>query len=251
MILETLQAVTGLFVVVYDGQHAVKFTLGRAVGVVGPGVHLKWPIFQKFRVEPTKFTTLDLEAQTIQLRDELVYMVGAKVVYQIVDLMKAMIEVDNLVEGLRNRLVLAVQRVVKSRDRRTINEANDMIREVTAQMRIVEDQWGIRIIEFGFSTFSPSPETLEVTQLRMMAEEKLRLYHEFTKKEGLSPQAAVSLISGAVVAVREIQEQVQEELPPKPSEEEKKRAKKAEEEGGSDDALQPPEGGAGGAPPTA
>jgi len=242
MFLETLQAITGLFVVVYDGQHAVKFTLGRAIGVVGPGVHFKWPIFQKFRVEPTKFTTLDLEAQTIQLRDELVYMVGAKVVYQIVDLMKAMIEVDNLVEGLRNRLVLAVQRVVKSRDRMTITDANDMIEEVRAQMKVVEEQWGIRIIEFGFSTFSPSPETLEVTQLRMMAEEKLRLYHEFTKTEGLSPQAAVSLISGAVVAVREVQELVQEEIPV-PTEEEKKKAEEADGiQLGSDDENEKPAG---------
>jgi regulator of protease activity HflC (stomatin/prohibitin superfamily) len=241
MFLETLQAVTGLFVVVYDGQHAVKFTLGRAVGIVGPGVHMKWPIFQKFRVEPTKFTTLDLEAQTIQLRDELVYMVGAKVVYQIVDLMKAMIEVDNLVEGLRNRLVLAVQRVVKSRDRLSITDANDMIDEVRQQMKIVEEQWGIRIIEFGFSTFSPSPETLEVTQLRMMAEEKLRLFHEFTKKEGLSAQAAVSLISGAVVAVRDIKEEVQEELPPRKEEDKSEKEEKRLEipEGDHGDAGKP------------
>ena len=34
--LEILQFVTGVFVVVYDGQHALKFTLGRAGAVVGP-----------------------------------------------------------------------------------------------------------------------------------------------------------------------------------------------------------------------
>ena len=35
--LEFLQMITGIFVVVYDGQHALKFHLGRAIGVVGPG----------------------------------------------------------------------------------------------------------------------------------------------------------------------------------------------------------------------
>ena len=44
MFLQILQFVTGIFVVVYDGQHALKFTLGRAKNVVGPGVHFKWPI---------------------------------------------------------------------------------------------------------------------------------------------------------------------------------------------------------------
>jgi regulator of protease activity HflC (stomatin/prohibitin superfamily) len=68
--LEFLQAITGIFVVVYDGQHALKFQLGRAVGVVGPGVHFKFPIIQRFQVLPTKDTTLDLAPQVIQLSDE-------------------------------------------------------------------------------------------------------------------------------------------------------------------------------------
>ena len=41
---------------------------------------------------------------------------------------------------------------------------------------------------------------LSITQLRKLAEEKLTLYRQF-RDEGLSEQAAVSLISGAVVAV--------------------------------------------------
>ena len=66
MFMEMVQALTGVFVVVYDGQHALKFTLGRATGVVGPGVNFKWPIIQRFRVVDTKDTTIDLEPQIIQ-----------------------------------------------------------------------------------------------------------------------------------------------------------------------------------------
>lgn len=212
MILDLLQAVTGLFVVVYDGQHALKFTLGRAKNVVGPGVHFKWPIVQKFQVENTKFTTLDLEPQVIQLKDDLVYEVGAKVVYQIVDLKKAVIEVDDLVEGLRNRLVLIVQPVVKSQTRETISDLKSMIARVLEELLLVEDQWGVKIHEFGFSTFSPTAETLEVTQLSMLAEEKRRLFGEF-RAAGISTQAAVSLISGAVMAV---QDAGPEDTPPDP-----------------------------------
>jgi regulator of protease activity HflC (stomatin/prohibitin superfamily) len=52
-------ALTGLWVVVYDGQHALRFTLGRAKAVVGPGVHFKWPIVQRFKVADTT-TTLEI-----------------------------------------------------------------------------------------------------------------------------------------------------------------------------------------------
>ncbi len=203
MLLEVLQFFTGIFVVVYDGQHALKFTLGRARAVVGPGVHFKWPVVQRFRVEETKDTTLDLEPQVIQLQDDLVYEVGAKVVYQIVDLRRALIEVDDLVEGLKNRLTLAVQRVVKAQTRESIRDLPAMIERVREELRPVEEQWGVRIREFGFSNLSPTPPTLEITQLRLLAQEKLDLYHRFTRDEGLTEDAAVALISGAVMAVRE------------------------------------------------
>lgn len=203
MLVELLQFFTGVFVVVYDGQHAVKFTLGRVKEVVGPGVHFKWPIIQRFKVEETKHTTLDLEEQVIQLKDDLVYDVGAKLVYQIIDLSRAMIEVDDLRVGLQNRLTIAIQKVVKAQDRATIGDMPAMIEQVLAEMRDVEEQWGVTIHEFGFSTFSPTPVTLEITQLRLLAEEKLRLFHRFRDEELLSEEAAVSLISGAVIALRD------------------------------------------------
>lgn len=202
MILKLLEVVTGVFVVVYDGQHALKFTLGRAGSVVGPGVHWKWPIVQAYKVKETKDTTIELEPQTIQLRDDLVYEVGARAVYQIVNLRKAIIEVDNLVTGLKNRMVLAVQRVVKRQDRESIRNLPAMVAAVIDELLAVEEQWGVKIHEFGFSTFSPTAETLEITQLRKLAEEKLALFDQFTAKEGLPIEAAVALISGSVIAVR-------------------------------------------------
>ena len=212
--LEFLQMITGIFVVVYDGQHALKFHLGRAIGVVGPGVHFKIPIIQRFQVQPTKDTTLDLEPQVIQLSDELVYEVGAKVVYQIVDLRKAVVEVDNLVEGLKNRLVIIVQNVVKAQNRTTIRDMARMVDDVKEALRPVEQQWGIKVHEFGFSTFSPTPETLEITQLQKLADEKLLLYRQFHDEQKLSTEAAVSLISGAVMALPSQRVRVPELAPP-------------------------------------
>src|SRR5262245_43673403 len=201
MILKLLEAITGVFVVVYDGQHGLKFTLGRAGAVVGPGVHWKWPIIQKYAVKETKDTTIELEPQTIQLQDDLVYNVGARAVYQVIDLRRAMIEVDNLVTGLKNRMVLAVQRVVKAQDRQSIRDLPAMVAQVKSELGAIEEQWGIKIHEFGFSTFSPTPETLEITQLRKLSEEKLALFQQF-RSSGLGTEAAVALISGSVVSLR-------------------------------------------------
>ncbi len=199
MFLDAIGSITGLFVVVYDGQHALKFTLGRAKNVVGPGVHLKVPIFQKYEVEETKHTTLDLEPQTIQLRDDLVYEVDCKVMYRIVDLRKALVEIDDLTTGLENRVVMTVQRVVQAQDRVSVRDTQAMIEEIRAGLEPLEEEWGVQILQVGFSNISPSPATLEITQLQLLAEERIGLFHEF-REQGLGSDSAVALITGAVVA---------------------------------------------------
>ena len=200
MSLDILGAITGIFVIIYDGQHGLRFTLGRARAVVGPGIHFKIPFLQTFKVEETKHTTLDLEPQVIQLRDDLVYEVDCKVVYQIVNLRKAIIEIDDLVTGLQNRVVMAVQRVVSQRDRHSVRQVDEMSDGIREELRQVEDQWGVRILQFGFSNISPSPTTLEITQLELLAGEKLTQYDRL-RQAGLSEEAAVALISGAVVSI--------------------------------------------------
>lgn len=200
MSLDILGAVTGLFVVVYDGQHALRYTLGRARAVVGPGIHFKWPFLQRFRVEETKHTTLDLEPQVIQLDDDLVYEVDAKLVYQIVNLRKAIIEVDDLVEGLKNRVVIAVQAVVARQTRDTVTDVDAMCEAIGRELEPVEDRWGVRVLKFGFSNISPSPTTLEITQLELLTAEKRRLYDDL-RAGGMSEEAAVAIVSGAVVSV--------------------------------------------------
>ncbi|WP_145063178.1 SPFH domain-containing protein [Engelhardtia mirabilis] len=196
--LDFLQAITGVFVVVYDGQHALKFTLGRAKHVVGPGVHWKWPIVQRFQLADTRHTTLDLEPQVIQLSDDLVYEVDAKVLYQIVDLHKAIIEIDDVVQGLQNRVVLAIQRIVSTQTRETIRDVDAMIQAIRGELAIVEAQWGVKILQLGFSNLSPSPATLEITQLDLLARERLQLYGHLSAS-GLPGDAAVALVTGAVV----------------------------------------------------
>ena len=200
MMLAVLQSITGVFVVVYDGQHGLRFTLGRAGNVVGPGVHFKLPIIQKIAVRDTRHTTLDLAPQVIQLSDDLVYEVDAKLVYQIVDLRKAIIQIDNLVQGLQNRVVIAVQQVLRRKDREGIQDTDGLCAEVRGALQEVEEAWGVDVVEFGFSNISPSPATLEITQLDLLAREKLSLY-EHLRESGLSEEAAVALIAGAVVSV--------------------------------------------------
>ena len=67
------------------------------------------------------------------------------------------------------------------------------------QVREIEQQWGVRVLQLGFSNISPSPATLEITQLELLARERLALFDELLAS-GMSEPGAVALITGAVVA---------------------------------------------------
>lgn len=94
---------------------------------------------------------------------------------------------------------MAVQRVLQAQDRRTVRDTERLVEEILERLRPVEDQWGVRILQFGFSNFAPSPATLEITQLELLAEERLELYRRFLDA-GMPSEAAVALLTGAVVA---------------------------------------------------
>ena len=68
------------------------------------------------------------------------------------------------------------------------------------RLRPIEEEWGVRIVQFGFSNISPSPATLEITQLDLLAREKLSLLQHLVG-EGLREESAVALLSGAVVSL--------------------------------------------------
>ena len=119
----------------------------------------------------------------------------AKVVYQIVNLRKALIEIDDLVTGLQNRVVIAVQSVVARQTRKTVTDVDGMCDAIRAELEPVEDQWGVRILKFGFSNIS-LPHHPRDHPARAAHREKRRLY------ETSAPRAhrggAVALVSGVV-----------------------------------------------------
>jgi len=90
--------------------------------------------------------------------------------------------------------------VVARQSRETVTDVDAMCDAIRAELEPVEDQWGVRILKFGFSNISPSPTTLEITQLELLTREKRRLYGDL-RERGLTEEAAVALVSGAVVSV--------------------------------------------------
>lgn len=200
MLTEALQFFTGAFVVVVEGQHAVRFTLGKAGEVVGPGLHWKWPVVQKFVVKCTRDTTLSINAQIVQVAEDLVYQFSASVIYKITDLRRAVVEIDDVSAGLTNMIAMAVQRALRKRGRGDVMNVEAISNDVQAETAQLADHWGVKIIQFGFRDLAPTTTTSGVLQARLLGAERANVYNELVKR-GLPRDVAVALISGAAIVV--------------------------------------------------
>lgn len=170
-------------VTVESGHTGLLFSFGRAKGTVSPG--LKWliPFLQIVRTAPTRQRTLDLPAQRVTTHDGLVYLVDANLVYRITDIEKALIEIDDLIKGMRQVLVLSVQRVIRSSERAVLRDREDMDRRLLEAMAEHLELWGVEVVNAGFTSVTPSPVTLRLVQLGARVE---------TRRKGLEQLETVT-----------------------------------------------------------
>lgn len=157
---------------VQSGNTGLKFSFGRAVRVVEPGFHLLVPFLQVIRTLPTRSRTLDLPSQRVTTLDGLVYDVDANLVYRVVDVRKALIEIDELERGMLQVLGLAVQEVLRARGRAELYASAALDGELSGLMAARLAMWGVEVERAGFPTIHPSRETVRVTQLAALGAER-------------------------------------------------------------------------------
>lgn len=190
--------IRSLGVTVQSGQQGLKFSFGRATRTLEPGLHLLVPILQVIRVVPTRSRTLDLEHQQVATLDGLVYQVHASLVWRVVDIRKAVVEIDDLETGMRNALATSVWRVLKDRDREGMRASEDLDAELARRMEERLAPWGVIVERAGFQSIAPCGATLDLLQLRQRVQERERVGRALAVGQAggppMPPGAALGLV---------------------------------------------------------
>ena len=155
-------------VTVVSGTTGLKFSFGRATRLCEPGFHPLLPFLQVVRVVPTRSRTIDLSTQRVTTLDGLVYSVDANLVYRVVDVRKALIEIDQLERGMLQMLGLGVQEVLRLRDRGSMRVSDRLDHDLRERLERRLEPWGVSIESAGFTTITPTAETLRLTQLSVL-----------------------------------------------------------------------------------
>ena len=179
-----------LFRTIDSGHTGLRFTFGRAGGVLRPGLHLFIPFVQSMRVVPTRSRTMDLPAQRIVTLEGLVFRADANVVFRVVDLHKALIEVDDVLKGMRQMLGLSVQEVLRTANRATVRDNDGLGRALHEALQRRLAPWGIEVERAGFPSIAPDERSVRVTQLIQVTGERRRALGPLLETTGRRDLAA-------------------------------------------------------------
>lgn len=81
--------------VVNEYERGVKFTLGRYVGIMGPGLRLIFPMIQSWRRVDMRVKAVDVPDQDCMTKDNVSVNVNAVLYYKIANAEKSILEVEN------------------------------------------------------------------------------------------------------------------------------------------------------------
>lgn len=187
--------VRALGVTVRTGTRGLKYSFGRATRVLEPGFHPLIPFVQVVRKLPTRERTLSLPRQRVVTADDYVFLVTVHLIYRVVEIDKALVQIDALGKGMRERLGMSVLEVV-SRARRWALHGTDVTQDLERNLQQHCTAWGVEVIRAEFTTISPSPKTQRITQLELRTRERARSLSLFVER-GCSLAEALALLGSA------------------------------------------------------
>ncbi|MDB5182494.1 MAG: Band 7 protein [Candidatus Saccharibacteria bacterium] len=149
-------------------ERGVIFRLGRVRGgVMEPGLRLLIPVVDKLRKVSLRTVTLPIEAQKIITRDNVSIDVAAVAYYQIVDPIKAIVEIENVISATYQIAQTTVRNVVgQTTLDHVLSETTTLNEKVKAILDVATEKWGIYVSNVELKDIQ-LPDTMQ----RAMAKE--------------------------------------------------------------------------------
>lgn len=111
----------------------VKFCRGGRVREIRAGLYWWWPLVTEVQEIPTRRQTMRLETQTLTTRDEVTLSVSCVVVYEINDVVKALVDTWDVEDTISDVAQMSVVRVVMGRHSVRVRE--ELTEEIPKEIR--------------------------------------------------------------------------------------------------------------------
>lgn len=210
-----IATITGLFKIissVAEGERGIVLRFGKAKcgkdkkpKIYKPGIVFLVPFADTIHIKHIKQDTITFTGQRIILKNQLSFYVSAVVIFKIKDIFKALFEIKNVNDSLKD-LCMGILRDVLSKEDHTIFAKKEKIAEEFLEgVKIRAEEWGVEFVQFNLTNCDPTPETANLINLETGTTLRLKALEKFNKESkevliGLNPSLAAVVLAIPLVA---------------------------------------------------
>lgn len=134
----------------------VKFRRGKHVRVIQPGLYCYWPVVTEVTLLPTNRRTINLESQTLTTRDNATITVSCVVVYRIEDVVKAIVDTEDVEDTIGDVALRAATKVLTHTKFAEIRQGinTTVKRDITRGCRSALHPFGAKVLECDLVDFA-------------------------------------------------------------------------------------------------
>lgn len=149
----------------------LKFSLGKYVGRMDPGLHLIAPIAQDMMRIDTRIRNRDLPKQMVITADNVTAMIDAVVYYKVVDPERAALNVENYELAVKDRAKVVLRDIVgETRLDQLLEHREEVAIKVRAAVDQFVSQWGLHVELIALQDIQLPPQMQEVIARKAIAE---------------------------------------------------------------------------------
>ena len=127
-------------------ERGVMFTMGRFVGIKGPGWRIVIPIFQSMKKVDMRVKAVDVPDQKAITKDNIAVGVNAVIYYKVSDASKAILEVEDYFYAMSQLAQTTMRNVVGEVELDQLLGERDAISErIRTIVDVASDPWGIKV----------------------------------------------------------------------------------------------------------
>jgi regulator of protease activity HflC (stomatin/prohibitin superfamily) len=150
---------------------ALRFTLGKLSGRVDPGLRLVWPGVQRLMRVDSRIRNRDLPLQQVITQDNVTASIDAVIYYKVVDVEKAVLNVENFEAAVWDRARVVLRDVAgETRLDELLTHREQVAAKVRAAVEQFVSQWGLHIELIALKDIQLPPQMQEVIARKAIAE---------------------------------------------------------------------------------
>ena len=207
----SITAVMGVFKAfrfVREGERGIKLQFGKAIRdekgvpiVIEPGFVLLIPFMQTIAAHHVRQQSYRFPEQRVTLKDGLIYKVGGMVIFKVVDVYRALFEIESIDHSIDDLCMAAIKDELEQLTHERLTERDELSKKLLARVQKRAEEWGIEILQFSLPECAPTPETANLINANLSVKMRLDALTDGLKKHGLTIKDAGPNLAAVLIGI--------------------------------------------------